>query len=269
MNILEAILLGIIQGLTEFLPVSSSGHLVLFQKFLGLAPSGNVAFEVFLHLGTLFAVLIYFRRMIFDLCVSLFRWKDSPQNQAYRYNRALIMYLMAATVGTGIIYLIFGSWFESFYTRPLIVSFMLLVTGAIVFASDYMKGGSLPAVSMGLARAFSIGLVQGLAIIPGISRSGSTIGASLFTGLRRKDAAQFSFLLSIPAILAANLKEFKALAALEAGMLVSYLTGFLFAFAVAWLVISLLLRMVQRGNLKYFAWYCWALGLLSIILLVS
>lgn len=268
MNFLHSILLGIIQGLTEFLPVSSSGHLVLFQHFLGLKESGDVAFEVFLHLGTLLAVLIYFRQMIWDLLGSLLRWKDSPQNQHHRYNRALIMYLILATLGTGIVYLAFGNLFESFYSKPLIVAFMLLVTGAIVFASDYVKGGSLPAVSMGALRAIIIGLVQGLAIIPGISRSGSTIGASLFVGLRRKDAASFSFLLSIPAILAANLKEFRVLAALDTAMLLKYLAGFVMAFGVAYLVISVLINMIQRGTLKYFAFYCWGLGLLSIILLV-
>jgi len=269
MNLLQSVFLGIVQGLTEFLPVSSSGHLVLMQHFLKLETGGDVAFEVFLHLGTLLAVLIYFRKLIFDLAISLFRWKDSPQNQAHRYNRALIMYIAVATLGTGIVYLIFGNIFEALYDRPLIVSIMLLVTGAIVFASDYMKGGSIPSVSMGLVRSFIIGLVQGLAIIPGISRSGSTIGASLFAGLKRKDAASFSFLLSIPAILAANLREFSALASLQPAQILIYLAGFMAAFGVAWLVISLLIGMVQRGNLKYFAFYCWAIGLLGIVLLAS
>ena len=269
MNLLQSIFLGIVQGLTEFLPVSSSGHLVLLQRFLRLEMGADVAFEVFLHLGTLLAVLIYFRKLILDLALALFKWRDSPQNQAHRYNRALIMYILAATLGTGLIYLIFGDWFESLYDQPLIVAFMLLVTGAIVFASDYMKGGSIPSVSMGLTRSVIIGLVQGLAIIPGISRSGSTIGASLFCGLKRKDAASFSFLLSIPAILAANLKEFKVFASLQPSQFFIYLGGFVSAFGVAWLVISLLINMVQRGNLKYFAYYCWGVGVLSIILLVS
>jgi len=268
MNLIQSILLGILQGLTEFLPVSSSGHLVLLQHFLKIQESGDVAFEVFLHLGTLLAVLIYFRRMIADLALSLFKWKDSPQNQTHRYNRTLILYIAVATLATGLIYLVFGSWFESFYARPLVVALMLLITGGIVFASDYMKGGPLPAVSMGITRAFLIGLVQGLAIIPGISRSGSTISVSLFSGLRRKDAASFSFLLSIPAILAANFKEFKVLAALNASMLFVYIACFFAAFGVAYLVISLLISMVQRGNLKYFAFYCWGIGLLSIILIL-
>ncbi|HNQ44326.1 MAG TPA: undecaprenyl-diphosphate phosphatase, partial [Candidatus Cloacimonadota bacterium] len=245
------------------------GHLVLLQHFLKLETSSDVAFEVFLHLGTLLAVLIYFRKMIIDLVISLFKWKDSPQNQAHRYNRALIMYILAATLGTGIVYWIFGDIFKTLYGKPLIVAFMLLITGAIVFASDYMKGGSIPAVSMGLIRSVIIGLVHGIAIIPGISRSGSTIGASLFAGLKRKDAASFSFLLSIPAILAANLKEFKALASLQVSALFIFLAGFIAAFVVAYLVISLLINMIQRGNLKYFAFYCWGVGLLSIILLVS
>lgn len=249
--------------------MSSSGHLVLTQHFLKLKESGDVAFEVFLHLGTLFAVLIHFRQMIIDLLLSLLKWKDSPQNQTHRYNRALILYLIIASIGTGLIFLAFGKLFESFYAKPLIVSFMLLITGGIVFSSDYMKGGSLPAVSIGIGRALIIGLIQGLAIIPGISRSGSTIGASLFTGMKRKDAASFSFLLSIPAILGANLREFKVLTSLEPSMLFIYISGFLASFGVGYLVISLLISMIQRGNLKYFAYYCWGIGLLSIILLIS
>ena len=266
MSYLQSIILGIIQGLTEFLPVSSSGHLVLAQEFLQLKSSQNITFEVFLHLGTLFAVLLYYRKMLWEMTVSVFSFKDPDPK--HRGNRLLVFYLIVATLATGVIYLALGSYFEAIFQQPLIVAFMLLITGALVFASDYMKEGKIRITSMGWPRAAFIGLMQGIAIIPGISRSGSTISASLFAGIRREDAASFSFLLSIIAILAANLKEFKALQSLTPQLFFVYLVGMLCAFISGYLVISLMIKLIQKSKLKYFAYYCWAAGLLSIFLLM-
>ncbi len=269
MGFLTAIFLGILQGLTEFLPVSSSGHLALAQHFLKVKESGNVTFEIFLHLGTLLAVVIYFRKTILDLLLSLFRWSNSTRNRQSRYHHMLILYLNIATLATGVIYLIAGTWLESQFEKPLMVSFMLLITGAIVFASDFVRDGSIPASSMGIIRGTIIGLVQGLAIMPGISRSGSTIGSSVILGIKRKDAATFSFLLSIPAILAGNAKEFASFKALEANMLFTYVMGFMCAFVVGYLVIAFLIRLIENSRLKYFSYYCWFIGALSIILILT
>lgn len=266
---LQSILMGIVQGLTEFLPVSSSGHLVLFKHFFGFEENAGSTFEIFLHLGTLFAVLIYFRKMIWELILSLTKWKDIPENQHHRHNRNLIMYLVIATFATGIIYLLFGKFFKSLFDQPLVVSFMLLITGIVIFASDFIKGGAVPAESMGFGRSIIIGIAQGMAIIPGISRSGTTVGTSIFTGLRRKDAASFSFLLSIPAILAGNLENLKELSQLNSSMLLNYLLGFFFSFAIGYLVISVFMGIIQKAKLKYFAFYCWFAGLASIIWIVS
>lgn len=266
MSYLQSIILGIIQGLTEFLPVSSSGHLVLAQEFLQLQSSQNITFEVFLHLGTLFAVLLYYRKMLWEMTVSVFSFKD--QDPKHRDNRRLVFYLIVATFATGVIYLTLGHYFEALFQKPLVVAFMLLITGGLVFASDYMKEGTIRITAMGWLRAAFIGLMQGIAIIPGISRSGSTISASLFAGIKREDAASFSFLLSIIAILAANLKEFKSLQSLNTQLFFIYLTGMLCAFISGYLVISLMIKLIQKSKLKYFAYYCWAAGLLSIFLLV-
>ncbi len=268
MSFISAVLLGILQGLTEFLPVSSSGHLVLAQHFFGVQDSGDTLFEVFMHLGTLLAVLVFFRRRVWVLLVSLFSWKRTLRHEAHRRNRNVILYLLCATVATGSIYLLFGDLFEALYAKPLVVAFMLLVTGIIVFVSDKLHSGHIPASNMGVPRSLFIGLLQGIAIIPGISRSGSTITGSLLAGLKRRDAAEFSFLLSIPAILAANLVNldlFKQLSGKEFG---AYLGGFVAAFGVAYLVIGVLLELISQAKLTYFAYYCWAIGLISIALLL-
>jgi len=264
MNTLQTILLGIIQGLTEFLPVSSSGHLVLSQHFLGLKESGDIAFEVFLHFGTLLAVLVYYRKVIGDLIISLFRWAPTVENQAHRHNRMLILYLFLSTCATGVIYVLFGEQFKAVFEKPLIVAFMLIITGILVYLADVVKDRGVPAFSMGFLRSIMIGIGQGIAIMPGISRSGTTISASLLCGVKRRDAAQYSFLLSIPAILAANLSEVKNLLALDKTMLISYLAGMLAAFVSGFLVISLLIRMIQTNKLKWFAFYCWIVAIAAI-----
>lgn len=269
MNFLQAIFLGIVQGLTEFIPVSSSGHLVLAQYFFGLESVDNITFEVFMHLGTLLAVLIFFRRQIWELIRSLFYWKPSLENETHRQNRAMIVYLVIATLVTGVFYLIFKDLLKQAYQSPLLVSFMLIITGAMIFASDFVKNTSTPASGTGFLKSAFIGLAQGLAIMPGISRSGATITASLFCGIKRKDAAQFSFLLSIPAILAANLSEFSALMSLDSRVFGIYMAGFLASFVAGYLVIAALIRLIQAGSLKYFAYYVWLIALVSIAYILA
>ncbi|MBW6513923.1 MAG: undecaprenyl-diphosphate phosphatase [Candidatus Syntrophosphaera sp.] len=269
MNFFSAVLLGILQGLTEFLPVSSSGHLVLAQHFFGVETGGDILFEVFLHLGTLLAVMIFFRKKLWSLLVSLLNWKNTLRHQAHRHNRTLVLYLIVASIVTASMYLIFGDVFESLYGKPLVVAFMLILTGSIIFFSDKVRSGGVPASQMGLIRGIIIGFVQGLAIIPGISRSGSTISAALFSGVKRRDAAEFSFLLSIPAILGANLVSLVKFQELGASQLGVYLGGFLAAFIAGYLVIAILIRLIVNARLKYFSFYCWALALSSIILILG
>ncbi|MCB5249317.1 MAG: undecaprenyl-diphosphate phosphatase [Candidatus Cloacimonadales bacterium] len=268
MNFFQAIFLGLIQGLTEFIPVSSSGHLVLAQHFLGIEGGGDISFEIFMHLGTLVAVIIFFHRQIWDLIMSLFSWKSGLDGENHRKNRSIIAYLIIATLATGFFYLIFGDLLKGAYDKPLFVAFMLLFTGILIFVSDFVKNTSTPSSNIGIIKSVLIGLAQGIAIIPGISRSGSTISASLFCGVKRKDAAHFSFLLSIPAILAANIGELESLMALDMSVLHIYLAGLVASFVSGYMVIAFLIRLIQSGSLKYFAYYVWLISLLAITLIL-
>lgn len=267
MSFISAIVLGILQGLTEFIPVSSSGHLVLSQYFFGIGDDNSILFELFMHLGTLLAVFVFFRRTLWELTKSLFSWKNTMNREIHRKNRCMILYLGIATLATAVIYLIFGDLFKQIYENPAIVAGLLLVTGGIVFVSDYLKDRGVPASNMGFWRAILIGLGQGFAILPGISRSGSTITAALATGIKRKDAAHFSFLLSIPAILAANISEANAFMQLDVKQLHSYLAGFCFSFITGYFVIAFLIRLIQGNRLKYFAVYCWCIGIVSLLVM--
>jgi len=265
MSFLQSIFLGIIQGLTEFIPVSSSGHLVLAQYFFGIHGGEDITFEVFMHMGTLLAVFIFFFRQIREMLVSLFCWKPNLDAEKHRNNRSMILYLAVATLATGIIYMIFKDFFESAYQNPMLVSIMLVITGALIFSSDFIKNTPVPASNIGFLKSILIGIAQAFAIIPGISRSGSTITASLACKMKRKDAAHYSFLLSIPAILAANIKELPNLMALDSSILHVYLAGFFASFISGFLVIALLIRLIQDGSLKYFAFYVWIVAGISIV----
>jgi undecaprenyl-diphosphatase len=269
MNVFIAIVLGILQGLTEFLPVSSSGHLVLAEYFLKVKQSSDILFELFLHLGTVLAVLVYFRKKIWDLLVSLLKWRNTVDNLTHRHNRTMLLYLIIATIATGIVYLIAGDFLESLFGKPLVVALMLVVTGVIVFTSDLFKNGNIPSSQMGIIRSSIIGICQGIAIIPGISRSGTTIMTSLAIGVERRDAAEFAFLLSIPAILGGLIVKLSHFGGLGADKMLAYFAGMIAAFLVAFAVIGVLLQLIARAKLKYFAFYCWAVGGLCFILLLS
>ena len=269
MQYLNAIILGLLQGLTEFLPVSSSGHLVLFQHFFSPPKTTNdITLEVVLHFGTLVAILVYFRYDLLDLLGSLFHWKKTVESQKHFRNRMVIFYLAISTIITGVIYMLFGDKIEAMFSKPLIVAIFLSITGLIVFFSDMMKTNEIPLSNIGIGRSIIVGLGQGIAMLPGISRSGTTIATSLYCGIKRADAARFSFLLSIPAILAANASEFRNIVHLQPSMLLSYLLGALAAFISGYLVIDILIRIIRSSNLKFFAYYCWTISIVSIAFLV-
>jgi undecaprenyl-diphosphatase len=265
MSFMHAILLGILQGLTEFLPVSSSGHLVLAQHFLHMNSAENLTFDIMLHFGSLLAVIIYFKRDIYHLLASLCHWSSSSSKHSS--NHWFALYLFIATVITGAIGLTFKDFFESQFGSPLLVSCMLIVTGIIIFVSDLVPSSQRRVEQMGFFRAVLIGLGQAIAIIPGISRSGTTISVSLFTGIRRDDAARFSFLLSIPAIFGANLSEYKNILNIDPSLIGSYIGGVVAAFISGYLVIALLLEIIRRKRLRYFSFYCWAVAIVSLIML--
>ncbi len=262
MTAIKAIILGIVQGLTEFLPVSSSGHLVIFQKLLKFNDPG-VLFEIAVHLGTLVAVIIYFRKDIWEIILSVFNWKkDAPENIKYAHH--LLFHLIIASVITAIIGFAFKDTLESLFQNTVLVGFMLIVTGGFLFASDKIRNTTRK--QMSVPSSLFVGLAQSIAIIPGISRSGATITAGIFTGRTRDLATRFSFLLSIPAILGATLLKLKDLqdAVSSGSMGMNFILGAFFAAIVGYFAITILIKMIKQAKLFYFSIYCWIIGIITI-----
>lgn len=255
----ESIILGILQGLTEFLPVSSSGHLVLAQSLLPGFSAPAAAFDVLLHGGTLVAVVLYFHRDLADITVGLGR----PGEGGLK----LPALLVAGTIPAGIVGVLFADRIKPMFSSPLTASFGLEVTGLLLLAAAVIGSGRKKSVlDLSYAHAVIIGVFQALAIIPGISRSGATITVAMFLGYSAPEAARFSFLLSIPAIGGALVLESGALAA--AGFPVPFFAGALAAAVVGWVSIAVLMNLLSRGKLYPFAIYCLALGSISLVFLV-
>ncbi len=256
MSILHAILLGILQGLTEFLPVSSSGHLAIAQHFLPGFEQPGVLFDVLLHVGTILAVLIAFRRDIWQLARAPFvRGEDA------RVGRRMLLLLVAGSVPTAIIGLTFKDFFVSMFERITVVAAMLLVTGALLLWANWMqKRDGRKAERLTLWDALLTGIAQGCAVMPGISRSGATIAALLLRGVDGETAARFSFLLALPAVGGAALLSLKDLPPGAFTDLPAYLAGMAAAFITGLLAIRWLLGVVRRRRLAGFALYCWLVG---------
>lgn len=271
MSMLQAILLGLLQGLTEFLPVSSSGHLIIGGALLGLKQSG-ILLEVSLHFGTLVAVCIFFWPQIRDIIAAVWavllrkKTKDVKVLQKRRKSLLLLLCIIAASIPTAIIGLFIGHYSDVLFTSVKLVGALLLVTGVILWLTPRnFKGKPKPIT---VKKSLLVGLVQGIAVLPGISRSGSTIAAALFLGVSREEAARFSFLISLPAILGASLLE--ALKMKSAGVsaeLLPALAGAVVAGVSGYLALRFLIKVLNRGKLHYFAFYCWLLGFVTLIFL--
>jgi undecaprenyl-diphosphatase len=252
-NTLGAALLGIIQGLTEFLPVSSSGHLVMFQQFFQLGDD-HVLFDLVLHLGTLFVVLWFYRAELIGM------FKDVVSGEGPMRSRKgfrTLVLLVIATIPTGLIGVLFEDLFERWFANPAVLVVTFAITGTVLFVSRWFDQGSGDEVGMKWWHAVILGVVQGCAITPGISRSGSTIVAALFLGLDREVAARFSFLMSVPAILGAVVFKLKDVGA-DVVHWPSVGVGALCALVSGYFSLVLLVRLVRNGRLSHFSWYCWA-----------
>lgn len=277
-KLLEAAFLGVVQGATEFLPVSSSAHLVIFQNLMGLKKP-ELLLDVTLHGATLLAIVLLYRKDLYEMCRQFFRalgdlragrpiasiWK------AHAHFR-LAVYLLAGTVPAGLAGVLFRDPLERLFGSPAAASAMLVVTGTVLFLtrSRQSQGRQLDAFT--LRDSLWIGAAQSVALLPGISRSGATIAAGIFCGVDRDLAARFSFLLSIPAIVGANVLELGGggLSANPGGPgAVVLLSGALAAFAVGYGALKLLVRIVHRGNLSLFCYYCWALGLGGLVFFLA
>ena len=256
MNSFETSILGIIQGLTEFLPVSSSGHLVLFQNLLGFKEPA-LLLDCSLHLGTLLAVCVYFRNDLKKIATEI--WKGDLKTP----HASLALWVVVGSVPTAVIGLAFKTPLERLFGSVTIVGAMLLATGIIVALTRMIPEGHGTRTRVGLLAALAVGTAQGLAIIPGISRSGATIVCALLFGLNRDLAGRFSFLLSIPAIIGALAIQID-IGALERVGLVPLAFGFFSSAVVGLLALKLLMGIVRKGHLYYFAPYCWAIGLVVV-----
>ncbi|MDI6739278.1 MAG: undecaprenyl-diphosphate phosphatase [Candidatus Edwardsbacteria bacterium] len=266
MSLLQALILGIVQGLTEFLPVSSSGHLALIEKLFGLS-GGNLRFEVFVHLGTLVSVVIIFRKKILKLTRSVFKARVYSDKGKLRFtddNLRQALLLIMATVPAAAVGLLFDDAVEQAFQSPAAVSVFLLITGAILFGTRFIKASG---EKINWRRALVVGCAQAVAILPGISRSGSTIAAGVYTGAGQEDAAEFSFLLSIPIILGAGLVKLGHMLkdGLPSGEAVTMAAGALAAAVFGYVSIKLVLGIVKRKRLDFFAYYCWAAGIAGLV----
>ena len=257
----ETFVLGAVQGLCEFLPVSSSGHLALLQNRFGIGGEGLLAFDLLLHCATLLAVLIFFRRDLYALasgwlrgCVS----RSARGSEGWRYGWTIL----AATVATGVVAMPLRGTVESAMGSPIAVGGGLLVTAGLLFLVPLFPDRER---KLWLGAALAVGFVQGLAVFPGVSRSGSTIAAGLFLGLSVAEAFRFSFLLSIPAILGASLLEGLKLQRVGGALPVGWGWAAAAAFVLGWLALILLRRLVLSGRWVYFGVYCLLLGIAVIV----
>ncbi|MFP4370988.1 MAG: undecaprenyl-diphosphate phosphatase [Halanaerobium sp.] len=255
MNSFQAVFLGLIQGLTEFIPVSSSGHLVIAQYFLDIKED-QILFNVILHIGTLIPIFIIFWQDIEDMILL----KKEKRKETF--------YILLAIIPTGIIGVLFQDFFENLFSSAYLTALMLIVTGLILYLAEKIDGGKKEVEELNFWQPLLVGLAQAGAIIPGISRSGATITASLFQGLNREAAARFSFLMSIPVIGGAGFLQL--LNVLESGAfnldLKIVLLGFFSAVISGYLAIKILLRLLAEKKLNYFSYYCWLVAAVVIVI---
>ncbi|MBW2058651.1 MAG: undecaprenyl-diphosphate phosphatase [Deltaproteobacteria bacterium] len=271
MSSLESIVLGIIQGVTEFLPVSSSGHLVLFQSLFGLEEP-QLFFDIVLHGGTLLAVILVYWDDIRSIAEDLFCYlADRARRKAGpgflgRPGCRFALWIVVGTVPAGLVGLTFGKRIEPLFASPLLVGVALLVTGSVLWLTACFRGRGREVPEMGFWDAVWIGVSQGLALLPGISRSGMTVSAGLLRGLDRELSARFSFLLVIPATLGALLLAFVPHGGSGAPAPVHLFLGGGVAFVTGYGSLRLLLGMIRGGRFYRFAYYCWAAGVAALIL---
>lgn len=275
MTYLSAVLMGILQGVAEFLPISSSGHLALFQHFFGVEnyEETQMFFTVLLHLGTLISVFVYYWHDILDmirefflLLGSLFSRKGTHEIRNTPPARRMVLLIIVATLP------LFGilpvkDYIESAMNNVTFVSAALIATGFILFFSDRMARGRKTARTATMTDALLVGCAQAFGTLPGISRSGSTISAGLLRGYDRNFAVRFSFLMSLPAVLGANILTLKDVieeGGIDTTLLPIYLVGMVVAAVVGYFAIRLVNLLADKGKFGAFAWYCWAAGAASL-----
>jgi len=282
LTMLSSIFLGLVQGISEFLPISSSGHLSLFQNFFGLTGTdGNLFFDVLLHLGTLIAIFVYYWKDILDLLKELVRLVATLFGKGERKGPVtpsggrklkltpesrMILMIIVATVPL-VFVLPIKDKVESLYGNVVFIGCALLATGTILFISDRLAKGKKTARTATMLDAFLVGIGQAVAVVPGLSRSGTSISAGMLRGFQRKFAVRFSFLMSIPAVLGANIISIKD--AMEAGIDTSlmpmYVVGTIVAAVSGYFAIRLVNLLADKGKFGNFAYYCWGVGAAALV----
>ncbi len=285
MDLLNAIIMGVVQGIAEFLPISSDGHLALMSNILHMNADTGLLFNVMLHFGTLVAVCIAFWKDILELIcegfkiigdsvVNVGRFINRPGNQKKDYKqvistpyRRFVILVIVSTIPTGFIGILFKDLIEGISNNVLITGMCLLLTGMSLMIADRAKEGRKNDANVTYTEAGVVGVAQGLAILPGLSRSGCTITASLLLGFDRDFAVKYSFIMSIPAILGAVVLEVKdfSMDMVTQNQLMNYLVGTVIAAAVGFFAIKTMLVIVRGKKFKYFAYYCFVVGAVAII----
>ena len=273
MTYFKAIILGLVQGLAEFLPISSSGHLALLQGLFGIEGESVLLFAVLLHVGTLVSVFICYWKDISELVVELFiTIKDIFTGKGLRLNerpvRKLGVMIIDATIPTAVIGVLFNDLFESFYSSIVAIGTGFIVTGVLMFLAERMGSANRGIEQMNFRNALFIGILQGVAICPGVSRSGSTLIGGLTTGLRREFAVKFAFLISIPSILGSVVLEVPdaVKAGLDTAIIGPVAAGVLVAAVSGIIAIKGMIKIVSGKKLSYFSYYVWILGVITIAL---
>ena len=270
LELIEAVFLGVVQGLTEFLPVSSSGHLLLSQYFLGMDQERfGLPFDAAIHTGTVLAVVWFFQRDLFSMARAFLRSLPRPD---FSDEQTRIAYLvLGATAPAALIGFFFEDFFATAVRSPWVVVFNLVFVGLLFLAAEALGPKTRDASKLGFLGAFSIGLAQAAALVPGVSRSGATITCGLFLGLRREEAARFSFLMSVPVTAAAaglSLAEVVG-EGMNGHEAVMFLAGSISSAAVGYLAIKFLLRFLANHSLRIFAYYRFALAVVVAVVLLS
>jgi len=256
-SVSQAFFFGVLQGLTEFLPISSSGHLVIFQHYMGLE-GPMLFFNILLHVGTLSAVVVFFRRELWLILLSLI--KLNPGKGEILQQRKLFLMLILGTIPTAIVGFILQRGKEFLFEGVFIPGGMLLFTGIFLWLGEKFSFKTGRKKKVGVGDALLIGFMQGVAILPGVSRSGVTISCGLMRGLKREVSFQYSFLLFIPAVVGALVLEGRETSSSSIPALLPSLVGVLTAFLTGIVALITLRKVLREKKLIIFSWYCWVLG---------
>ncbi|TVR29203.1 MAG: undecaprenyl-diphosphate phosphatase [Balneolaceae bacterium] len=269
MDLLQAILLGILQGVTEFLPVSSSGHLALARALIGSEIMPGITFEIVVHFGSFCSIVVYFqqkiREIIADLLKSMTPTALKSKRFLYDANTRLSLIILLSMVPAMIVGFTLKGAIEELFLNPFFVSCMLLVTGTLLFSTRFVGH---PEKDVDVKRGLLMGLAQAFAILPGISRSGSTISVGLLSGVDRSNVANFSFLMVLPVLAGAMLLEVIELreTGIETAEVFSLIAGFFTSFIAGYFSLKYLIILLKREKFHYFSYYCWSVGILGLIL---